>query len=302
MFLMAVNHKYISNPFANNYFAIDPKVNYLLGVTCATASAGMPSTASCLFTNPFTNTFTNSIFDKTYTNTNPFSYTPIVNNTFNYTGLNTGIGSLPTTLRLPMPPVPDFSIFPIPSLTFSAEKTSTGNNNAEPEGVNLKKDKTQYGPEFLNKVKEIAQRLNCNYRDLLGLMNSESGINASAKNPNGSASGLIQFVESTAQSLGTTTEALRAMSPIEQLDYVEKYLQNAKSAAGFSSNDKLSGGDLYALTFLPARAKNNTLTSAGENYYAHNKGLDKNGDGQITKDELSQRIQSFYVSDNTFLA
>ncbi len=160
----------------------------------------------------------------------------------------------------------------------------------------------QYGPEFLKKVKAIAKRLNCDYRDLLGVMNSESGINAAAKNPHGSATGLIQFIESTARSLGTTTAALRKMSPIKQLDYVEKCLMNSKRSAGFSSSHRLSAGELYALIFLPARANREVLTTKGEAYYSANKGLDKNKDGKITKSELGSRVISYRVSDNSFLA
>ena len=37
------------------------------------------------------------------------------------------------------------------------------------------------------------------------------------------ATGLIQFLPSTARGLGTTTDALAGMSSVEQLNYVEKY-------------------------------------------------------------------------------
>ncbi len=161
---------------------------------------------------------------------------------------------------------------------------------------------SEYGPKFLEKVKQIAQRINCDYKDLLGVMNSESGINASAKNPNGSATGLIQFIESTARGLGTTTAQLRRMKPIKQLDYVEKYLAQNKSAAGFSSGHKLSAGELYALIFLPARASRQVLATRGETYYSANRGLDKNKDGKITKDELGNRVISKRVSDTSFYA
>ncbi len=170
------------------------------------------------------------------------------------------------------------------------------------KGRTLSRDNSQYGPAFLNRVKQIAKRINCNYRDLLGVMNSESGINSRAKNPYGSATGLIQFVESTARGLGTTTAALRAMSPLQQLDYVEKFLVANKRAAGFSDKHKLSAGDLYSLVFLPARAKREVLTQRGEAYYSANYALDKNRDGKITKSELANRVHSFYVSDNSFLA
>lgn len=251
---------------------------------------------------------------------NPFAFSGFCNPFLG--AMNFGFGSynMPTfqmpTFSMASLPVPKFTFTPsyTPTFTnfFSApvkssqapteEKQGVINSAANLAGKTLKKDKSKYGPAFLAKVKEISKRLNCDYRDLLGVMNSESGINAQAKNPHGSATGLIQFIESTARSLGTTTAALRNMSPIQQLDYVEKCIANSKKMAGFSASDKLSAGELYALIFLPARAKREVLTQSGENYYSANRGLDKNKDGKITKDELAQRVHSFYVSDNTFLA
>lgn len=188
------------------------------------------------------------------------------------------------------------------SAEVETEEINTDNDTDEiaTDGQTLNRTGSDYGPEFLAKVKQIAQRIDCDYRDLLGLMNSESGIRADIKNPNGSASGLIQFIESTAKSLGTTTAELRAMNPIDQLDYVEKYLVQIKAQAGLSG--RLSAGDLYSLVFLPGRAHRDVLTSSGEKYYAHNRGLDLNKDGQITKAELGQRVHNKYVSDNSFLA
>ena len=161
---------------------------------------------------------------------------------------------------------------------------------------------TGYGPEFLAKVKKIAQNVNCDYRDLLGLMYSESRIDSKIKCPKGSASGLIQFTSDTAKGLGTTTAALRAMTPIQQLDYVEKFLLKNKKYAGVSSSGRLSAGDLYAIVFLPGRAKRDVLTTSTESYYKWNPGLDLNKDGKITKAELASRVKSKHVSDNSFLA
>ena len=193
----------------------------------------------------------------------------------------------------------------IPMATGSSVKTQssttvTDNAKVATDGQKLNRSGSDYGPKFLAKVKEIANRLDCDYRDLLGLMNSESGIRADIKNPNGSASGLIQFIESTANSLGTTTAQLRAMKPIDQLDYVEKYLTKVKAQAGLTG--RLSAGDLYSLVFLPGRARRDILASSGESYYACNRGADLNKDGKITKAELGQRIQNKRVSDNSFLA
>ena len=134
-------------------------------------------------------------------------------------------------------------------------------------------------------------------------MNSESKINSKAVNSSSGATGLIQFTPQTAKDLGTTTAELKNMSPVEQLDYVEKYLVKYKKAAGFKANEKLDAGDLYALVFLPGRANRDILTDESEKYYAANApALDLNNDGKITKDELSRRMMTHRVSDSIFLA
>lgn len=151
---------------------------------------------------------------------------------------------------------------------------------------------------FLRKVKLIAKKLNCNYQDLLAVMNAESGLKANAVNPNSGATGLIQFMPSTAKSLGTTTEELKRMNPLEQLDYVEKYLIRSKKAAGFKPNEHLSAGQLYALVFLPGRAKREILTEAGEIFYKANRNVDVNKDGKITEEDLAYRVNKFRVDDS----
>lgn len=236
------------------------------------------------------------------------------------------IFSYQTPGYVPVPTYPQFPVFPqIMSNPYAAMNTSNlslPTQNTQPQQeenqeveetenekprkpvkeTTLSKNNEEYGPEFLEKVKEISKKINCDYKDLLGVMNSESGINSKAQNKNGGATGLIQFMPKTAEALGTTTEALKEMSPIEQLDYVEKFMLKNKKAFGFGENDKLSGGQLYALVFLPARAKREVLTESGENYYSANKGLDLNNDGKITKTELDERVRGKYVSDKSFLA
>ena len=58
------------------------------------------------------------------------------------------------------------------------------------------------------------------------------------------ATGLIQFVPSTAKGLGTTVDALYNMSNVEQLDYVKKFFEPYKSKI-------LQYHDLYLVTFFP---------------------------------------------------
>ena len=158
------------------------------------------------------------------------------------------------------------------------------------------------GKDFLEAVKAVAQRINCDYRDLIAVMNAESGLKPDAVNKKSGATGLIQFMPKTAERYGTTTVALKNMSAIEQLPYVEQYLKRCKKSAGFGDNDRLSGGELYALVFLPARAKREVLCERGEgnNYYEYNSGTDYNKDGKITKAELDQRINKFRVDETIF--
>lgn len=146
--------------------------------------------------------------------------------------------------------------------------------------------------KFFVKVTAIAKDLKCSPDDLLAVMNSESGINASARNPHGGATGLIQFMPSTAKSLGTTTDNLKNMSAYDQLDYVAKYLKNTKRSAGMGDKS-MSAADVYSLIFLPGRANRDILTSSNETYYKWNTGLDMDGDGNISKADLNRRIRKF---------
>ena len=152
---------------------------------------------------------------------------------------------------------------------------------------------------FLNEVKAMAGRLNCDYRDLLGVMNAESGLNSQAVNSKSGATGLIQFMPKTAASLGTSTGQLKNMSPTQQLKYVEKYLSREIQSRGLQGK-RLSAGDLYTLVFMPARAKSEIISSVGTKAYSWNQGLDLNKDGLITKSELGQKVINKRVNESVF--
>lgn len=166
--------------------------------------------------------------------------------------------------------------------------TYGNNNNTHP--VTSIKGKS---PEFIQKVNDISARINCDPRDLIAVMKSESGLNAQAKNPNSTATGLIQFMGDTAKSLGTTTAKLRQMSDVEQLDYVEKYLARTKAEKKLGDS-KLNSGQLYALVFMPSLANGGSLKNNGQDAFRLNKGLDMNKDNMITVDDLAIRLQKYY--------
>lgn len=155
--------------------------------------------------------------------------------------------------------------------------------------------------EFVNKAKQVAQHLNCDYNDLIALMNMESSLNPQAKSRSSSAVGLIQFTTVAIKALNSTygmnltAQKILNMSAVQQLDLVEKCIMMSKKRY-MSANARLSAGDLYALVFTPAYAKKSVLARRGDKFYAANSGLDHNGDGVITKQDLANKLDSKRVS------
>ena len=165
--------------------------------------------------------------------------------------------------------------------------------------------------DFLAKVKQVAKNINCDYQDLLAVMNSESGLQPNKWNSSKSAVGLIQFTDPALADLkrvygiNLTKEQVSKMSAIEQLDLAEKFYKITTQKFG---GKKLRAADLYASTYLPCRATNEVLCRKGErnsdgslkSYYESNTGLDVNGDGMITKEDLAKRLAKKRVNLDTF--
>jgi hypothetical protein len=136
---------------------------------------------------------------------------------------------------------------------------------------------------FATKVKAIARRLGFNPNWLMALMNSETGgtFRPDTYNLAGSgAVGLIQFMPSTAQWLGTSTAALAKISNVEQLDWVEKYI--VKWLERFGMRTVQDYNDLYLMIFYPAAIGKPDGWAFPSSIYSQNKGMDMNKDGIIT--------------------
>ena len=97
---------------------------------------------------------------------------------------------------------------------------------------------------FRKKVIDISAKLKVNPDWLMLVMNSESKLNHRAFNPDSGATGLIQFMPKTAIGLGTTTQELRGMSNVKQLDYVYLYFKRFTGKMN-------SYYDMYLATFFP---------------------------------------------------
>lgn len=185
--------------------------------------------------------------------------------------------------------------------TTSAEVSASGNRNSI-------KGNGKLGAALINRVKEAAEKIKCDYEDLLAIMYSESGINpACGLKSDGSvasAAGLVQFMDNGGiaclkqyYGIDVTREELVRMSAVEQMYYVEKLLLACKKSAGYKSSDRLDGPTLYALIFLPGRARRDVLCVKGETgkngkllgYYEQNP-VDYDKDGDIDKKDLAVRI------------
>jgi hypothetical protein len=87
---------------------------------------------------------------------------------------------------------------------------------------------------------------------LANLINFESAgtFSPSAENPSSGATGLIQFMPSTAAGMGTSTATLASMTQVGQMAWVERYLSQY-AGRGFTSPT-----DLYMAVFYPVSMGN----------------------------------------------
>ena len=142
---------------------------------------------------------------------------------------------------------------------------------------------------FISKLTSIAAQLGTDAENLMAVMYLESRLNPQAYNPNGGATGLIQFMPATAFSLGTTTANLMLMSNVQQLDYVYRYF------APYTGRLK-TFADVYSVTFFPIMlGKPDTWvlqssTLSPEKIAKANTVFDLNKDSQITAGEFRNAI------------
>lgn len=163
--------------------------------------------------------------------------------------------------------------------------------------------------EFKAAVIAMADRLGTKADYLMAIMAFETGrsFDSAQKNRANKTSGpvgLIQFTNIGAKSVGTTRDALLKMTPVEQLVYVEKFLEKNKHK-GLSKLE-----DLYAAVHFPAavgRSVDHVLYSTEKNptYYRLNKGLDTTGpdgkpDGKVTLKEAAAKVWELLAEGESF--
>jgi hypothetical protein len=144
---------------------------------------------------------------------------------------------------------------------------------------------TQNKTAFIARVQSIADELNLNPNWIMAVMYKESRLNHQAVNTFSGATGLIQFMPSTAAAMGTTTAALKAMTNVQQLEFVKAYLKPY-------ANRIRSFVDTYFAVFFPVVIGRPADTILQTNNLspgiiaAQNPGMDANKDGKITVQEV----------------
>ncbi len=143
--------------------------------------------------------------------------------------------------------------------------------------------------EFASAVVEVARRLEMDPNHLMAIMHFETGgtFDPAIRNPYTRAVGLIQFLPSTARILGTTDEALAEMTAVEQLGWVERYL--SPFTGRLTTLD-----DAYMAVLYPAAvgaSPDFVLFRSGTATFDRNPGLDRDGDGLVTRGEAGELIR-----------
>jgi len=142
---------------------------------------------------------------------------------------------------------------------------------------------------FRDRVIQLAARLRTQPIFLMAAMSFETGgtFSPSIQNRLSRATGLIQFLPSTAISLGTSIQALAQMTAERQLDFVEKYFVPFTGRLNILE-------DVYMAILYPravGMGRSYVLFRSPSVEYQNNRGLDSNLDGAVTVAEAADLVR-----------
>lgn len=141
-------------------------------------------------------------------------------------------------------------------------------------------------------IKTMALELDIPYEWIVFIIESESGGDPAARNPKSKATGIIQWLPSTARDLGTSVRKLRKMTVREQLPWVKKYFLTQSKNFKFELADIESYVDLYLTVFHPKavlKGDEYIISSKGKKAYRQNSIIDTDygdNDGHLEVSDL----------------
>ncbi len=148
--------------------------------------------------------------------------------------------------------------------------------------------------KFEDKVRATAKELSVPPEWLMAVMYSESKFDASVSNHRGSgATGLIQWMPTTAKDFDITVEKLRNLNHVEQLDYVYDYLDRVRRK--YKQYETLT--ELYLAILYPKAIGEDycyTMYAKPSEAYKLNIGLDIDKDGRVTVKDIDDRMKKMY--------
>lgn len=156
---------------------------------------------------------------------------------------------------------------------------------------------------FAASIESLGNDLGVDPMYLANTMYAESRLNTSIENEAGSgAMGLIQFMPETAKNLGTTTDELSRMTPVEQMEYVRKYFSADNLGAGRLRdlrNDP-SQHNVNMAVFLPSMIGKPLDTQIPQKYWRQNGSIRTPGDyTRSAEKRVNEYIQSNPVDTQT---
>jgi hypothetical protein len=134
---------------------------------------------------------------------------------------------------------------------------------------------SRYGidQDFAASIESLGNDLGVDPMYLANTMYAESRLDPSVKNMAGSgATGLIQFMPQTAANLGTTTDELSRMTPVEQMEYVRRYFSADNLGAGRLRDlqNNPSQHNVNMAVFLPSMIGKPVDTQIPQKYWRQN--------------------------------
>jgi len=130
-------------------------------------------------------------------------------------------------------------------------------------------------PEFTSAVSALASKYNISDQEVYAVIQGESGFNPAARNPSG-ATGLFQFMPTTAEELGTSVDAVMNMSPVEQVALYDNYLERWN----YNGDNRL--GIMQAAPAYAGRGPEEVIYAEDSAAWEQNPGWRELNDGPIT--------------------